>query len=148
VRRFALLGMAGLLVVACHATGEGTATPAEAAAPGTSAAAPAPAAPQVARFHLAPSEHGRRTFVPGLSLSRTDATGASAAVPVVAPPGDAGTGGDTSAVVPGPGHYRAHFLVARCAPDSPDGTCRAENPKPDDADFDMPATGDLDVSVR
>jgi hypothetical protein len=143
------LGVGALLLVACHATGEGTATPAEAAAPGTSAAAPASTAtPQVARFHLAPSEHGKRTFVPGLSLSRTDATGASAPVAIVAPPGDAGSGGDTSAVVPGPGHYRAHFLVARCAPDSPDGTCRAESPKPDDVDFDMPATGDLDVSVR
>jgi hypothetical protein len=77
-----------------------------------------------------------------------DATGTIQSMSVAAPPGDAGTGGDTSTLVPGPGHYRAHFIVARCAPDSPDGTCHAENPKPDDVDFDMPATGDLDVSVR
>ena len=50
--------------------------------------------------------------------------------------------------MPGPGHYKAHFLVARCAQDSAAGTCRPENPKPDDAEFDVPASGDVEVTVR
>ncbi len=143
-----------LAIVACRST-QGDATPTK---PDTSVATPAPAdaaavvdasARQSATFSLLSSDTTprRRRFVPGLSISRIDLDGGATRVtldpPVTSDAGDAITAGPLT-----PGHYRAHFLVAACAPDSPDGGCRATNTRPDETDFDVPASGDVEVTVR
>jgi hypothetical protein len=124
-------------------------------APGAGAAADPDAATtdasvrQTARFHLTPSTKGRlRKFAPGLAVSRVDASGAATPVALDPPGADTSNGALVTATPLTPGHYRAHFIIATCAPDSPDGVCNGATPKPDEAEFDVPATGDVDVDVR
>ena len=150
----------GLALVACRTTqGDALATRGEIATPATSESASRVVADagaaldasvrQTARFHLAPSRKGReRRFAPGVAVSRIDASGGATAV-TLDPPGDDTSNGAVVTVTPlTSGHYRAHFLVAVCASDSPDGGCRATTPKPDEVEFDVPAAGDVDVDVR
>ncbi len=152
-------GIAALAFVAfaaCKSTqGDATATKTEAIAPVASAVAAsdvdaAPAAVrQTARFHLVASAKGRpRRFAPGVSIQRIDADGGAAAVTLDPPGDDTSNGALVTATPLTPGHYRAHFLVAVCSAGSPDGGCTAVTPKPDDAEFDVPASGDVDVDVK
>jgi hypothetical protein len=146
----------GLALMACRTTqGDAAATKGDGVAPGAGAAADPDAATtdasvrQTARFHLTPSTKGRlRKFAPGFAVSRVDASGAATPVALDPPGADTSNGALVTATPLTPGHYRAHFIIATCAPDSPDGVCNGATPKPDEAEFDVPATGDVDVDVR
>ena len=105
--------------------------------------------PQTARFSLfTPDDDKRRRFAPGLALSRVDLDG-GASTPVKLDPATLTSDGQEMTAGPlTPGHYRAHFLVSPCAPDSKPDQCKALSPKPDEVEFDVPAAGDVEVTVR
>jgi hypothetical protein len=151
------MAIAVLALVACRTTQPDVSTKTDVVAPMASApsaadadAGAASAAPvtQAAHFHLTPSRKGRsRRFAPGVAIQRIDDGGATAVT--LDPPGDDTSNGALVTATPlTPGHYRAHFLVATCAKDSPDGGCKSMSPKPDSVEFDVPASGDVDVDVK
>jgi len=153
----AACGMASLALVAlaaCRTTqGDAAATKNEALAPPSAVdasladSAADAGTRQSAHFMLFTSDSGKkRRFLPGVVISRIDFDGGSTTVAIDPPPDD-GTGQSILAGPLTPGHYRAHFLVAACGPSS-DGGCRPTNPRPDDAEFDVPASGDVEVTVR